>query len=291
MDNAFVNIMIMCTPNYNKAKYQGAVKRPISVVEQFVVLYHSIQKNWTFPNRITLLHTKEFNDHDLNMLTKLDIDMVHTKPDIELVSWTCRCQCYSIDTKIKGTHRLVMDCDMIALKNPEFDWDADFQAAYGGGIFFSRHVVDFICDKYNLKKPTQFIQGKKLCQDYYQKKGTKFFPYFNNGCVFIKEEFSAKLAELWMPTLELRHKSGWKGCKSPPNNREHWGGQIGIGLALYTLTDNWEPLPYGCNYLAKIITLEKFGKENVSLYHYCGSGAFKLVKQHFPEYLEVLNDL
>ena len=56
------------------------------------------------------------------------------------------------------------------------------------------------------------------------------------------------------------------------------------GLILLELTDNWEPFKPGINYLLPVYDINKFGKENVSLLHYCGCNGGKQVQKHFSNY-------
>lgn len=291
-NNYFVNIMVMCTPNYKRKNIVGAVNKPISIVDQFIVLYNSIIKNWTFDYRISLLHTLNFNESDLNKLENLDIDMFKVNPDIPeypALKFACRGKCYSIETKIKGTHRLVLDCDMIALKNPDFNYETDFQAMYcGSTISIKPAQIRYVCERFGFELPKEKFNGNsKLFEVYHMTNKKVLYPYFNNGCIFVKEEIASQIENIWVPTLILKQSNEWDNIPKHLRN-PHFIGQFTMALTLLKLSENWEPLPKGCNYLGKVLDINKFGQENISLYHYCGTGGLQFALKNFKEYFEVL---
>jgi len=280
----FVNILVFCSPNYSKNTRINTVKRSISTVDQFIILYKSIKKNWHFPYRITLCNSIEFNDVDRNRLDELDIDIFFVDPDIPELPFYCRGACFRIDTTIIGTHRLVLDADMIALNEPELDYTVDFQAMFAGSLLFNNNDIKYIANKYNLKKTFIVNNNAKgsLYKRYFNDE-KDIYPYFNGGAILIKEELSSRFAELWTPTLLLSTNKGWNN-KSVPHMKKHFGCQLTIGLTLLTLTNNWKPFKKGFNFIGKIINLDDFGRDNISLYHYCGTGGLEIAKKNFPDY-------
>ena len=54
-----------------------------------------------------------------------------------------------IETKKKGTHRLLIETDFLCLKEPEFDFSKDFQFGFAGDIF-NYDTVNNILKKINL---------------------------------------------------------------------------------------------------------------------------------------------
>jgi hypothetical protein len=65
----------------------------------------------------------------------------------------------------------------------------------------------------------------------------------------------------------------------------HIGIQYAQSFALMKLSSNWKPFIPGINYLGKTYDINKFGKENIILFHYCGVNGENNVYKHFKEYL------
>jgi len=281
-----INIVIFCNPNYSQKNIINTVNKSIDIVSQFIFLYKSIKTNWNdFEYRISLFHNKDimFNKIDMEKLNKCDIDIYTCKPDNPKLPYYCRCACLDTKLKFKGTHRLVLDCDMIALNNPKFDLECDWQAMYAGSVAFNTNFLDYIIKKYNYKfnQNNNFIK-KDLYVKYLRNPNhyQKLYPYFNGGAILIKEELCHTFCELWKPSIELSYDM------SLPYINRHLGLQYSMSYALLNLSRNWKPFTPGINYLLKVYDVNKFGKQNISLLHYCGVGAEKLVQKEFPEYFK-----
>ena len=50
-----------------------------------------------------------------------------------------RCNALTYPLPYKSSHRLLLDCDMIALKNPSFDLSKDWQAMYAGSVIPAKY--------------------------------------------------------------------------------------------------------------------------------------------------------
>lgn len=129
-----INICMYCNPNYSETPRVQTSPKIIDVVSQFVFLYNSIKRFWTnFEYRITLFHYKQivWSDSDWDKVKNLDIDIISVnEPDHPSVPWQTRIPCFSHKLTKLGTHRLILDCDMIALGEPEFDLTCDWQAMF-----------------------------------------------------------------------------------------------------------------------------------------------------------------
>ena len=280
-----INIIVFCNPNYSNKNIINTIQKNIDIVSQFIYLYKSIKKNWTsFDYRISLFHNKNinFNDEDKKKLEKCDIDIYTCEPDNPNLPYYCRCACLDYELKFTGSHRLILDCDMIALKNPNFDLNCDWQAMYAGSVNLKDSELNYIIKKYNYNFNKNNYIKKNLFINYIKNKKNykNLYPYFNGGAILIREEICKKFVKLWKPSLELSID------KNLSYNLRHISLQYSMSYSLFNLSCNWKPFEKGFNYLLKIYDINNFGKEKISLLHYCGVGAGKLVQEKFPEYFK-----
>ena len=279
-----INIVVFCNPNYSQEQVVNTVRKNIDVVSQFVVLYRSIKRNWTnLEYRISLFHNESitFNENDTKKLDSCDVDVYACAPDNPRLPFYCRCACLESNLTRTGTHRLVLDCDMIALNEPTFDLSCDWQAMYGGSVNFDGNVLDYIVKKYNYKFDHKAGYLRRHLFTEYLKDPSAYhrlYPYFNGGAILIKEGLCRRFCELWRPSLELSYDPALS------RQHQHLGLQYSMSYALTTLSENWKPFRPGVNYLLKVYDINKFGKANVSLVHYCGAGGGELATKEFPEY-------
>jgi hypothetical protein len=137
-----------CNPNYScEGRVQSSLKS-IDIVTQFNILYNSIKKYWTnFEYNITLFHNKNiiWSEYDWNRIINLDIDIIGVdEADHPSVPWQTRIPCFKHKLKYEGTHRLVLDCDMIAVGAPEFDLTCDWQAMFSLDAFSPRRSLNMV---------------------------------------------------------------------------------------------------------------------------------------------------
>ena len=279
-----INIIIPCTPNYQKRKIINTVGKKIDMVSQFILLYNSIKKNWNFDYRVNLFHNRsiDFNLMDKKRLSDLDIDIYGVDPDTSCNPYMVRCNGLTHELKNKSTHRLLLDCDTIALSEPSFNLKVDWQAMFANSVI-DKKFYENINKKYgynlNLKNK---VQGR-LFQKYMKGEDFKdFFPHFNAGAILIKEELSAEFKRYTNPSYEIVKD------KSAPHYVRHIGVQYGASFALMKISDNWQPFDRGFNYLIKEYDLNDFGKENIQLLHYCGIGAYQVAYKNFKREIDFL---
>ena len=113
MSNLYhINIVIDC--NFNKT----FSPKKYSILQQVLILVRSIKKNWKFSHTINLLYNSVIDDDTYDTLKSLDIELysvpvVFSTSNFEL----SRSLAYTLDLNIGGTHRLVLDCDMVAVND------------------------------------------------------------------------------------------------------------------------------------------------------------------------------
>lgn len=279
-----INLVFFLTPNYNNNKKQiNVIYKKINLIDQFIYAYNSIKKNWKTNNYdISLFYNKHipFTEKDFNKLNKLDINIIPCEPDHIKIPYLCRCSSLIYELPKKGTHRLILDCDILFLKEPKFNLTRDWQAMFAGSALIPNKDIKYINKKYNFNLVLNNYNRKDLFINYikYPNNYNKLFPHFNAGAYLIKESLCKKFVSLYKKAFNLAFDSNI--C---PLSR-HIGIQYAQSFALIKLSDNWEPFEPGINYLLKVYDINKFGKENISLLHYCGTDADKLVKKEFPEY-------
>ena len=302
-----INICIYCNPNYenkyNVAGDGGCVKE-IDVVTQAILLCNSINQNWkSFTYDISLVYNKniKWSDSDWNRITELKfLNFISIEtPDHPDLPWQTRIPCFTHQLKNKGTHRLVLDCDMIALEEPEFDLSCDWQAMYSisgqlphkvfkgyslyekcnGNCFDvsenqKNEIKDFLKkNNFNLSKSCLEYEKKNLqkCHihtEYHHNNNINYetlYPHFNFGAILLRENLCQKFAEYYIIGYRLKEIGLTPHCAL-----EYVGSYI-----LKTLSDNWKPFNPGFNLLSPCFTRDKINyllRENkISLIHYPGS--------------------
>lgn len=277
----FLNIIILFNPNYKNIKYNGSTFKNLSLMDQFICFYNSIKINLKYDHQISIIHMDDFNKFDLEILNNLDVDLLkyeNIDDNLSLLS----IKRYEIKTKIKGTHRLIAETDMLLLKNPNFNWNADVQFGYGN--LFNIEQVNRIIKEQNLKELKNYnynILNENLsCLYNNDIINYKLLPpSINNGLVLIKEDFSISFYNNYLEKII-------KNLLKEKNVTKHFIFQWMMGPIFLTATDNWFPFEKGINYLLKVNEkyIKKFKKENISLVHYCGTGGYEVALKYFPEF-------
>ena len=277
----FLNILILFNPNpsYNKTSaICGTSNKNISLINQFSAFCKSIVRHLQVPYRISIVHSNEFATDEINILNMLPVDLLHCSCKHIYDIGSMR---YKIDTKIKGTHRLIAETDMLMLQNPDFDWDVDFQFGYDNPTP-DRKILENQISRFNLKPLSKDINWNipHLFIRYVQTNNHSTLPPgINNGLVLIKEEIAIRLYDDYlseiMPSLYQQKFD---------TRTAHYIGQWMMGPILLSISDNWKPFPSSINYLLKVYDVNKFRKNRIQLLHYCGVGSGELVQQHFKEY-------
>ena len=290
----FLNIIILYNPNPNYYKKTqnlvnragintlSSITKSIPLMEQFKAFYYSIKKNIKVPHQISIVHKDPFNEKDLEILNNLDVDLLKPKTSgndlyiLRDLAWSR----YIVETKIKGTHRLNVETDMLMLQNPDFDWNVDFQFNYAGNHVFPKKEIENVIKKHNLK-PLSSLYNYNLAGHFanhynIEKMDYRIIPpHVNNGAILIKEEVAISLYNNYIHVVnDLQNMMSDK----------HLAEQLLVGPILLSHSDNWRPFKPGINYLLKLFDVNKFGKNNIQLLHYCGSNAAEIAVKHFPEY-------
>lgn len=283
-----INIVFFLTPNYKKKKNQvNVIYKQIDLLDQFVMAYKSIKKNWKHDKYyINLFHNKDykFSDEDHAKLSKLDITIIPCEPDHPNIPYLCRCSALTYELPNKCTHRLILDCDVIALNEPIFDLSCDWQAMYAGGVQLSKKNFDYINQKYNYNIDLGRYKITTLFRSYLENplEYDNLFPHFNAGAFLVREELCVPFVNSYQKSYELAFDE--------IEEVRHIGVQYAQSFALIKLSSNWKPFEPGVNYLGKCYDINKFGKNNIKLLHYCGINGENIVYNHFSEYLKAIED-
>jgi len=285
-----INIVLFLNPNYKNQKIINTTQKELDLVSQFIILYHSIKKNWHFNYRISLFHNPQFpfSQKDKIRLEKLDIDIYKVQPDHPSIPYYCRCSCFTHPLKIKGTHRLSLDCDMLALSEPTFDLNAHFQVNFAGNCSFPDNALSIINSYYNINLAK--YSRTKMFISYLQNPSQykRLFPHFNGGAILIREELCNSFINLWKPTLNLSLEKSWK--IPVPKKVLQLAIQYSMSFALLRLSTKWKPFHPTFNYLIKEFDPIKYNGK-IQLLHYAGKGADKLFQKKFSNILNSTPDL
>jgi hypothetical protein len=276
-----INIIVPCTANYTRKNIINTINKNIDIVTQFVILCNSITENWSFDYRISLFHNRNipFNKDDLSRLSKLDIDIYAVEPDYENSPYMLRCNALTHKVKNKGTHRLLLDCDTIALKEPNFNLSCDWQAMYANSVIGSQYY-NHINSKYGYNLDLSGKKIGKLFNMYLDGvECDNFFPHFNGGAFLMKEELCESFKRYTCPSYQISYETNM------PYMIRHIGVQYGASFALMKCSNNWKPFDAGFNYLAKEYDINKFGKDKITLLHYCGTGGYNVAHRHFDKFI------
>lgn len=280
-----INIVFFLTPNYKKKKDQiNVIYKKIDLIDQFVMAYNSIKKNWkTTPYDISLFYNEKmpFNDKDLTLLKGLDINIIPCAPDHEKIPYLCRNSALTYKLPKEGTHRLIVDTDVLFLKEPIFDLTKDWQATFAGSALIPEEDLNYINRKYNYNLDLRGYDRRDLFLKYLAnpKCYKKLFPHFNAGVFLIREKLCKDFVSLYKEAFDLAFDNNVN------NYTNHIGIQYAQSFALLKLSDNWSPFVAGINYLGKIYDIGKFGKDNIIIFHYCGTNGENNVYKYFNEYL------
>lgn len=234
----------------------------LTSVDQSCILINSINQNWNFPHKIHFMHSYELRDVDRKRLEDLGANILHRKSNSKHPGLAFANRGAAYLEPMEGTHKLILDSDMIALREPYFDFRYDVCATPGKSLFTPiqwKRMCDYIgidMPRIPIKKETM---SKNSYTAYYDNTRAKFYPYFNHGAVLIKNELSEEVGKKFIKYRDIFY-----------TKFAHYHGQIAIGFAIHETTKNWGPLPKGFNYLATIEDHVKYPLPSITLYHYLG---------------------
>lgn len=299
----FVNITVFYSPNHAKQSRLSSFQKSIDLLDQLQGLVYSIRKNWhSFDYDITVFHSSKtpLNERDWEVLKVLEVDTIEVEPDTPELPHYCRAACFDHPLEFPGTHRLVLDIDMVALAEPKLNFDVDFQAMFNPSIGYRRDVFykvyAWMSQKLGMKPvhadPSKTWDFNFPAHKVYHETGkwdrNRFFPYFNGGAVLIKDNKAKELTKLWRPTIYLASGKDWM-FKNP-----NMAAERTLSAALVTVADSWEPFPPGFNSLHRLVPTDPYP---VSLFHYCGhfkfgdkrySKVFSLLEEAWAHYKRLL---
>ena len=243
--------------------------KPLDYCDQFIALYYSIKKNWSFDYTIYLCHSLPISNKTHPRLKNLDIKLVQIEsPNPESYPYLIRSNSWKLKTK--GTHKLYLDTDMIALKNPTFDLSKDFLVMpCNNNIIYNTDVSDNfskIIDhpittwKYEQNILTRMWMGQLTSKDYIEQ---NYFPHINGGAILIKNELSEKFGELWWQIFS----------KLQPLVDDLRPLLFTDGLTITKMSTNWSIFELGFNFfdsgeMGPQLDSKIFNKDAISLYHY-----------------------
>ena len=243
--------------------------KPLDYCDQFIALYYSIKKNWSFDYTIYLCHSLPISNKTHPRLKNLDIKLVQIEsPNPESYPYLIRSNSWKLKTK--GTHKLYLDTDMIALKNPTFDLSKDFLVMpCNNNIIYNTDVSDNfskIIDhpittwKYEQNILTRMWMGQLTSKDYIEQ---NYFPHIKGGAILIKNELSEKFGELWWQIFS----------KLQPLVDDLRPLLFTDGLTITKMSTNWSIFELGFNFfdsgeMGPQLESKIFNKDAISLYHY-----------------------
>ena len=280
MNDKFINIIIngnsMSQEELTRGNRGYVVKRfenkILSSIDQTIILVNSIQQNWKFPHKIYFMHSYPLYPFDQKRLQKLGITVLHRPSNSKFPGLAFANRCAAYLEPMEGTHRLVLDSDMLALREPVFDFSYDVLATPGKSMWNASQWDD-ICKIVGTNLPSHKIKKESkensAYSDYYRGESKYIFPYFNHGAILSKVELGEAIGTKFIKYRDLL------APKIP-----HYHGQIAIGLAIKDTTSNWGILPKGFNYLATMEENVRYPVDQISLFHYLGAKGGKQLQRY-----------
>jgi hypothetical protein len=293
--------IIICINDINYTHGKGptkmSLKKDLSYFQQFLILYYSIKENWNFNYHIYLVHSRPFKESSLNILKNLDV----TLKCINTENLMIRPESYLID--IECDYRLVLDCDMVALNNPSFNFNYDAQAMYGSfnyevlpnSIFKNLDIIKpekkKFCN-YEIKKGNNSLWNMNhinLIDNYYKNNidcEKKYYPIFNHGAILVNNKYSKTIGEKL-----LLYKKKY--------NTQN--GQNVIGYIINDVTNgNWTHFDKGFNFTFNIDRIKhtpnkfKYINENntINLLHYINLPKNSIYfKKYVKKYYDIIKNM
>ena len=254
---------------------RGGVKSFIDYFEQFLISYESINDNWkgdTFTYEFHIIHTKPFSEKKYKLLDELGVNVHFIKNAFG--NTMMRGNAFMID--IDCDFRLALDNDLIGVSEPDFDFDMDIQGGFGGSKW-TRKEWENICEWLNIPCPpgTPITKGPGAFNNWSSNEYVRYittgsdeglFPYWNAGCLFIRNSISKYYGALLTASC-------FKYFKNPQYEVPYFFIQDCMGPVANAVTDKWSTLPIGTNMLClynqpKVVEFNQNYKGKVSLVHY-----------------------
>ena len=246
---------------FRSMKLYGKTGRVLSFFQQLQALLYSMQLNWDDHPKVFFVHSRPLTSKYENLLKKYSVETIYRPcENTGNISDTCNAQ--RLDLLSYGgfgnTHSLYLNLDILCLKPPVFDFSKDAQLMYAGTSYDAiwgalYNLCGINLENYNLQQNAYIA---------YNRTGdTNLFPFFNNGVVFINNEFAKTIVnDISMFTDILKNA-----------DRANHAPQIATSIAVIKNTNNWGILPKGCNFIPGLFRNSTKWRNRISLYHYCGS--------------------
>ena len=276
-----VNIVFQVTQiNNMRGSRISTVDKSIPLIDQLMLAIKSIRLNWkSFDYSMYVFHNKShsFCEEVVDKLEQLSVNLVPCEPDHPKQPHLCRCAALTTNIDNGATHRLILDSDIVALKEPEFNFASDWQAMFTH-CPLSYKEADNINSMYNFNLDLSRYNQSMNFERYVQY-GFKhdLFPHFNAGCILIRETLCNKYVGLYKEAYNIAFDKRFS------NLGRHIGIQYACSFALIKLSSQWTPLPLGTNHLIKLHNKSGLKKSDVCLLHYAGTGGWELAIREFPE--------
>lgn len=279
-----INIVIDC--NFKKS----FSKKRYSTLDQVLILVRSIKKNWKFSYTINLVYNSVIDNDTYDKLKLLDIELYNVPVVFKTREFELsRSLAYTLDLNVQGTHRLVLDCDMVAVNDISsviddlIEYDISAMYEYGTNTSNTQEeydaCVEYICDTMHYDKPRKRFCVSERCYatDYHLTNIELDCPLFN-PISLIKEDITKKFGscyeKLWIELFEEKYHI----------NSVHLL-QLGMSIAMQHVSQNIGVFIGGMNMLANLLAYDKFKNfENVYLLHCC-SDSYDYIKYLCDAYL------
>jgi hypothetical protein len=279
-----INIVIDC--NFKKS----FLHKKYSILEQVLILVRSIKKKWKFSYTINLLYNSTVDNDTYNKLKSLDIELYNVPVIISTGHFELsRSLAYTLDLNVQGTHRLILDCDMVAVNDISSVLDDlleyDISAMYEFGTNTSNtqeeydECIKYICDtmKYNKPRKQFCISERCYSTDYHLTNIELECPLFN-PISLIKEDLAKNFGncyeKLW---IELFDETNFVNSVNLL--------QLGMSIAMQHVSQTMGVFISGMNMLPNLLAYDKFKIfENVYLLHCC-CGTYRYIQDLCDSYL------
>lgn len=175
--------------------------------------------------------------------------------------------------------QLYLDSDMIFTRPISFDFSAPIAAGYAGGSVFSTDAWSELCSIAGARSLTHEELQEPAFVRYFETGRKSAMPFFNNGAVLVRRDFSAEYLRRMSALKEAILGAGM--IASVPQ-LGHFFDQVCMSLTVIT-TPGAEVLPRGVNAIRSRLDLTKPEvRDRISLLHYLGGADMKDVYLHYP---------
>lgn len=286
----FINITMFIAPASRNAGGHGGARlgstpKALSYLDQLVCLVASIRRHWkSIKYDFNVYHSVALPVAWVARLREIDVNVVQVEPDHPERPWFCLGRTFDAPTRRKGTHRLSLDLDMLALDEfPKLDFDVDAYFAYERLCPDMQQALPFLCSKMGIPCPAPRPHAD------YNIPPANYKAYalnMNNGAQLLRERICPQFGALVRRSAIFYGNEGWAGWRGrlPPEHK-HIASQYSMGAMIEAITANWRPFPHGFN------VQEKSGGARpgttLSLYHYSGTGSSERAMKKYPDYFAV----